>query len=183
MKKINLLLVIVLLSSSSLLVRAQTFTNINASLTGLHYSDVAWGDYDADGDLDLIVAGLNSDENAVTVLYRNDGNDVFTEISTAVPGTYIGDVVWGDYDGDGDLDILIQGYLDGGNSQITKIFENKSDDTFVDSGIEFPALADGSVAFMDYNNDGFLDVLTDGFNGDGNAAFIYKNSTQAIIFK
>ena len=174
MKKTTLFLGIIVLMLSNLLVNSQTFTNINAGLTGLHYSDVAWGDYDADGDLDVIIAGLNSDENATTILYRNDGSDIFTEVATSIPGTDIGDIEWGDYDNDGDLDILIQGYING-SGQITKIFENKGNDIFNDSEIELPALADGSVAFMDYNNDGFLDILIDGF-GDGTNAYVYKNN-------
>jgi len=175
MKKNRFYIVLFYLITLNYLSNAQTFTNINAGLTGLHYSDVAWADYDADGDLDVIIAGSNSDEVPITILYKNEGSDTFTEISTPIPGTQIGDIVWGDYDNDGDLDILIQGYLDG-SSQITRIYENEGNNIFNDIQIGLPALADGSVAFMDYNNDGFLDILIDGYTGSGNAAFVYKNN-------
>ena len=157
---------------------AQGFTNINAGLSGLHWSDVAWGDYDGDGDLDVIIAGLDSGDTAVTKIYKNIGNDNFSElIGLPIPGTYIGDFVWGDYDGDGDLDILIQGYT--ASSQITKIYKNIGDDNFVDSGLIFPALADGSVCFADYNNNGYLDILIAGYSGSGYVASIYRNNGDA----
>jgi len=162
MKKTILVLLVSLCMSVATF--AQGFTNINAGLTGLHWSDVAWGDYDNDGDLDVIITGLDSGNNAATKLYKNEGNDSFTEVSgLPIPGTFIGDVAWGDFDGDGDLDIIIQGYTTA--SQITTLYENKGNDTFTDTGIVFPALADGSVSFTDFNNDGHLDILVVGFDG------------------
>ncbi len=154
---------------------AQSFTNINAGLTGLHWSDVAWGDYDADGDLDVIIAGSNSGNSATTKIYKNEGNDTFTELTgISIPGTLVGDVAWGDYDNDGDLDILIQGYTDA--SQITNLYKNTDNDTFADSGVNLVALTDGSVSFVDYNNDGHLDILNVGFDGAVNQAYIHKNN-------
>ena len=173
MKKKVLLVMIFLYVSVA--VNAQGFTNINAGLTGLHWSDVAWGDYDNDGDLDVIVAGLNAAETGVTTIYRNDGLNIFTELTAPnLPGTFVGDMAWGDYDADGDLDLLIQGYTD--NAQITKIYINTHNDNFTDSGIAFPELVDGSVSFVDYNNDGFLDVLMAGYDGSGYITILYKNN-------
>jgi hypothetical protein len=36
----------------------------------------AWGDYDNDSDLDLVVTNYGTNR-----LYRNDGNGIFTEVS------------------------------------------------------------------------------------------------------
>jgi len=161
-------------------ISAQQFTNINAGLTGLHWSDVAWGDYDNDGDLDVIIAGFDSGNNATTKIYKNEGNDSFVEVSgLTIPGTYIGDVAWGDFDGDGDLDIIILGYTT--SSQITTLYENEGNDTFTDAGIVFPALADGSVSFVDFNNDGHLDILVVGFDGAGQIVKIFKNNGDATF--
>ena len=159
---------------------ARGFVNINAGLTGLHWSDVAWGDYDGDGDLDVIIAGYDSGNNPTTKVYKNVGNDTFTELAgLPIPGTYIGDIAWGDYDADEDLDILIQGYT--ASSQITKIYRNNGNDNFTESGIAFPALADGSVSFADCNNDGFLDVLIVGFTGSEQTARVYRNNGDATF--
>jgi len=173
MKKKNLFLFLTL--CVSIAVFAQTFTNVNAGLEGLHFSDVAWGDYDTDGDLDVVICGLTSDEMNVTKIYRNDGESVFTEImEQTLIGLSIGDVAWGDYDADGDLDIILQGYM--GGNQMTKLYKNNGNDSFADSGIELMALADGSVSFIDFNNDGKLDIFTDGFAIDSsNYGIMYKN--------
>ena len=159
---------------------AQPFTNINAGLTGLHWSDVAWGDYDNDGDLDVIIAGLDAGNNCATKLYKNEGNDSFVEVSGLnIPGTFVGDIAWGDFDGDGDLDIIIQGYT--ASSQIAALYENMGNDTFTDAGIVFPALVDGSVSFADFNNDGHLDILIVGFDGAGQIVKIFKNNGDATF--
>ncbi len=168
------ILVASILLSVAVSVNAQGFTDINAAITGLHYSDVAWGDYDNDGDLDLIIAGLDSGENGVTEIYRNDGNDTFVGLTAlSLPGTYIGDIAWGDYDNDEDLDFLLQGYNN--SSSFTALYENQGSDNFVNSGISFPGLADGSVSFVDFNNDGYTDVFMDGFDGTDLIAILYEN--------
>lgn len=166
-------IVFILISVS--LVFSQGFTNINAGLTGTHWGDVAWGDYDADGDLDVIITGADAATTPVTEVYKNLGNDTFVKVTgLTIPGTYIGDVAWGDYDGDGYLDILIEGYTAAG--QITALYRNAGNDSFVDSGVSFPALADGSVNFADYNNDGYLDVLVSGFDGNTYVTAVYRNN-------
>ena len=46
------------------------FVAIGAALTGVSYSSVAWGDYDNDGDLDILLTGATG--SPVTRLYRNE---------------------------------------------------------------------------------------------------------------
>ncbi len=159
---------------------SQGFTNINAGLTGLHWGDVAWGDYDSDGDLDVIVTGLNDEGSGNTIIYKNNGADSFSELmGLNIPGTFVGDVAWGDYDADGDLDILIQGYTDG--DDITKIYKNNGTGSFTDSGISFPNIVDGSTSFVDYNNDGFIDILLAGFDGESYLTILYKNNGNSTF--
>jgi len=178
MKK-NILVLLVSFSFSAA-TYAQGFTDIDAGLTGLHWSDVAWGDYDGDGDLDVIIAGLNTANEGITRIYKNEGNDTFSELTGLnVPGTFVGDIAWGDYDADGDLDILIQGYTDA--AEITKIYNNTGNDNFVDGGITFPELVDGSVSFADYNNDGYLDILIAGYDGSTYKAVVYRNNGDATF--
>jgi len=172
------ILVLLVFFGLSISTYAQGFTDIDAGLTGLHWSDVAWGDYDSDGDLDIIIAGLNAADEGITKIYKNEGNDTFSELTGLnLPGTFVGDITWGDYDADGDLDILIQGYTDA--AEITKIYKNTGNDNFVDSGITFPALVDGSVNFADYNNDGYLDILIAGYDGNTYKAIVYRNNGDA----
>jgi hypothetical protein len=51
---------------------SDTFTDIQAGLTAVSSSDIDWGDYDGDSDVDLVLAGFTG-ASLVTELYRNDG--------------------------------------------------------------------------------------------------------------
>lgn len=63
-----------------------------------------WGDYDDDGDPDLLVGG--EEFPRPTILYRNDGA-TFTDDSAAFspPLPTLSGADWGDFDNDGDLDL------------------------------------------------------------------------------
>jgi len=100
-----------------------TFTKITTGAIVTNSSEraegSAWGDFDNDGDLDLIV-GNGGASFGTNYLYRNDGNGAFTRITsteiTGLQGCYVG-TTWGDYDNDGDLD-LFMGNFSGKSSSI-----------------------------------------------------------------
>ncbi len=98
------------------------FTEVPAAgLTGVYDSSVAWGDYDNDGDLDILLTGYASG-GPVTKVYENTGG-AFTEVPAGLTGVSVSSVAWGDYDNDGDLDILLTG-LDSGYQEVAKVYEN-----------------------------------------------------------
>src|SRR3989339_508715 len=109
---------------------SQTFFDISAGLTGVSESSAAWGDYDNDGDPDLILCGANGPNvtNNITKIYRNDGSGVFTDINAGLPGIHQGSVCWGDYDNDNDLDVLLTGRSV--YTPTSKIFRNEGSDVF-----------------------------------------------------
>jgi hypothetical protein len=93
---------------------AIAFTDLgNLGMVAIQQGDAAWGDYDGDGDLDLVVAGCDdSCSTYMTRLYRSDGG-TFVDVDAGLPGVYSGAALaWGDYDGDGDLDLALAGALD-----------------------------------------------------------------------
>src|SRR5205809_3870165 len=97
-----------LLSILALPAVAQQFTEINPSLAKPPQPCVVWGDYDGDGDLDVLVAGLGSHDIPFTILYRNTGG-TFADSGIVLPGLSRATAAWGDYDGDGDLDLAMTG--------------------------------------------------------------------------
>jgi hypothetical protein len=58
------------------------FDDISAALTGVEQGSVAWGDYDSDGDLDILLTG-DTGPTYVTEVRRNDGGGSFSQASTA----------------------------------------------------------------------------------------------------
>lgn len=154
-----------------------TFTEqTGIPLTGVYGGSVAWGDYDNDGDLDILITGYTNYPTRISKIYRNNGNNTFTEqtgISLAAVGS--SSVAWGDYDNDGDLDILLTGASLTGN--VSKIYRNNGNNTFTEqTGILLTWVYNGSVAWGDYDNDGFLDILLTGNTGNGRVSKIYRNN-------
>ena len=132
------------------------FTDIEAGLPGVWIASVAWGDYNNDGNLDILLTGW-AGVDRISRVYRNTGNDSFTDIHASLEGVYYGAAVWGDYDNDGDLDILITGK--GANGGVTRLYRNDAADTFSDIHAPFPPLDESAAAWGDYDNDGDLDVI------------------------
>ncbi len=172
--RINWLLVSLFFLLHFSLVEAQTFTEVPTSLPGLYVPSIEWGDYDSDGDLDLLLTG-----NGMAKVFRNDGNAVFTEIANLASISY-GDGTWGDYDNDGDLDILITG-----NSP-TKIFSNDGIGTFTDIGLNILTNDSwGDVDWGDFDNDGDLDILLNGhhsYYGWLTRVYEYKNGQYSLKY-
>jgi hypothetical protein len=116
---------------------------------------VAMGDFDGDGDLDIYVAG-NTTANR---LYQNNGSGSFTNIATAAGVDDVTDTrgaAWGDYDGDGDLDMY--GTVVSGNNSL---YRNNGNGTFTDQGGPTGTndASNGLTAsWVDYDNDGDLDI-------------------------
>lgn len=150
--------------------RGQSFVDINAGLQGISNSSVAWGDYDNDMDMDVLISGEISGGAAITKLYNND-QGTFNEVVSDFVGLRNGSVQWGDYDNDGDLDILATGDNSEGSTFIYKNENNEFID--INPGIEY--FGDYSSAYWgDYDNDGDLDVfITGGWNSK-----LYRNDGQ-----
>ncbi len=81
------------------------FTDSGQSLGTQLVQDIALGDLDNDGDLDIFLPGWNT-PNPNTV-WLNDGTGIFTDTGQSLGNGNSGDVELGDLDGDGDLDAFV----------------------------------------------------------------------------
>jgi hypothetical protein len=174
MKKLSLIAIMLIAMACF----AQSFTEIATGLPGLSLSSSAWGDFDNDGDLDIVITGTTGTER-ISRIYRNDGSGVFTDIQAGLPGVEFGSVDWGDYDNDGYIDILMTGYT--GTTRLSKIFKNNGYGSFTDIGASLVGISSGRAAWGDYNNDGKLDLLITGHNGTEAITKLYRNGGNDIF--
>ena len=150
----------------------QQFTQLQTSIPGLRYGSIAWGDFDNDGALDMLVCG-DTGNGLVTRIYRNDGAGNFVDIQAGLPGVSGGAVAWGDYNGDGYLDFALTGTTSTG--RVTRIYRNNGNSTFTDINANLPGLDSSRLAWGDYDNDGDLDLFVTGYTGSSYFARIYRN--------
>ncbi|MBO6574662.1 MAG: T9SS type A sorting domain-containing protein [Rhodothermales bacterium] len=158
-----------------------TFAALDSgALPALHSGALAWGDVDNDGDADLLVTGQDAAGEYVTRIVEYDAG-VFRVVDPGLPGFAFADAKWGDYDNDGDADLLISGATPEGFR--TRIYANQNG-TLTDSGANLTPLAFSSVDWGDYDADGDLDVVVSGgqvtpriFEG---TAGVYRNDNGSF---
>ncbi|MDD5065952.1 MAG: FG-GAP-like repeat-containing protein [bacterium] len=157
------------------------FEEVNIAVAPAYNGNIVWGDYDADGDLDLAISGYIVAAN-MSKIYRNDQGS-FVDINAVLPAVNYCSLAWGDYDNDGDLDLVLAGNTTFGYfSSLTRIYRNDAG-SFVDSGIPLVGVAYGCVAWGDYNGDGWLDLVVTGSNENGATNVIYQNTGSGFIVK
>ncbi|MEL6851358.1 MAG: FG-GAP-like repeat-containing protein [Bacteroidota bacterium] len=142
--------------------------------------DASFGDFNEDGWLDLAICGQPNLSNSYqTRIYTNTGFGNFAvngAASDSITNVLGGDLDWGDYDQDGDLDLIVIGQLSNGNSA-TRIYENQ-EGTFVYDPVSesLTGVRNGEVAWGDFNADGFLDIALAGLNGSSPITRIYRSN-------
>jgi len=131
----------------------------------------AWGDFDADGDPDLLLGYAG--DGPVTALFRNDRAGGFTNVAAEV-GVELAEgttrqASWVDFDEDGDLDLFL-----GMRDRENILFENRGGEGFVDIaadvGVADPRRTVGASWFD--TGDGRLDLIVANMNGDPNALYL-----------
>ena len=130
-------------------------------------------------------AVLTSDEliDNITLTLLNNEIDLVEDVDALVnvPPLSFSSVAWGDYDRDGDQDMAImgRGIEDG---VITRLYENV-DGVFVNNNPDaFDSRYDGDLIWVDYNKDGYIDLIVSGLdNNDNPATTIYENQEGTFV--
>ncbi len=150
-------------------------SNIGAILGGVDTYSVAAADYDRDGDLDIYVGAHPRD-----VLLQNDGTGVFSDATAAAgaggppssqPGSASKVAAWGDYNGDGYLDIVVATSTLEGRPENGYLLRNDGAGAFTDVTAEtqFAAAPTGNpcaVMWSDFDSDGDQDLWVWNDRGD-----------------
>lgn len=169
------------------------FVNSHQSITDLQQTAAAWGDYDGDGDYDLVVSGEDINGKSRTVIFDNNDGLLEENINLILPYVKSGDLAWGDIDNDGDLDLALSG--NSGTDKISYIFKNDPVGTLTIDQQNSQAVIDvdqSSFDWGDYNNDTYLDLAVIGVDNSGNfVTKVYRNyagvlgedTTQVYLLK
>jgi hypothetical protein len=145
---------------------------------------VAVGDYDNDGFDDLFVSALGQSH-----LFHNNGNGTFTDVTKSAgmlgPSEFSTSAAWVDYDRDGKLDLVVANYvqwtvqtdlyctLDGTHKSYCtpesykgtslRLWHNlgggKFEDATQKAGLNDPTSKSLGITILDYNVDGWPDIL------------------------
>jgi len=151
------------------------FTEVSTNVVNVFRGDLDWADYNLDGITDLFMIGETSTGLKIARLYKNNRTSSFQSVPLNIPGVRDGSVEWGDYDGDGDQDLLITGESDKG--PITKIYRNDRNDQFSALQTDFPQVSFGMARFADFDLDGDLDVVVSGNVSNGLVATeLFRNN-------
>ena len=156
-----------------------TFTALNAGFDPTFSGDATMVDINNDTYLDIAITGMETNTwTYITKIYKNNGDNTFTELALSLPGMNFGRIKFADYNNDGYKDFVLNGLGGADDSFYTKIFNNNGDETFTESGIELTQLWIGDMEWGDYNADGNIDLVISGTGGDGTerSTTIYKNN-------
>lgn len=152
------------------------FKNTSTNLPALYRGDATTGDYDKDGDEDIVVTGLTPDNQLLMRLYRNEGGSRFTPIKEMFTPVTDGSVEWGDFDNDGDLDILATGKQF--NNKLSTIIYRNDNGIFTEMESGIPGVYNGNATWGDFDNDNDLDILITGNIGGKAVTAIYSYSNN-----
>jgi len=102
--------------------QAGSFVEMAAgSLPAVSDSWISVGDVDNDGWLDFALCG-DTGGSRISRVYHNNGNGTFTDMNLGLPGVSKGSIELGDYEGDGDLDLLLSGHT--GSNAMAQVYLN-----------------------------------------------------------
>jgi len=179
-------------------------TSVGLDAFGADTWSGVWGDFDRDNDLDLFLtrAGVSQPGSIPTpstvvpmtdVLLRNDLNEtgLFSDVSADAAGmttatTGAVSAAWADFDGDGDLDLLVPDLAPSGGGETARLYVNQDNGTFTEDfagKFSTPGLFSvNGVQFKDLDNDSDLDVVfsVDAATPEAQRVFFYQSGSDSF---
>ncbi len=160
---------------------SQQFTRIDSGPVvsdGGDSRSVNWIDTDNDGDLDLFITnGPRNGQN--NLFYENQGDGTFAKIDSiaitkdAAPSD---GSTWGDFNNDGYPDLFVANWY--GANNLLYLNKGKNDFDVVEDVAAGQGGYSESGAWIDMNQDGFLDLTVANSAGNNKNNFVYRNTTK-----
>jgi hypothetical protein len=141
--------------------------NMGPTWSGASFGAGAWGDFNGDGYPDL----WQSNHAKPPTLLQNNGDGTFTDVADLVVNL-LGPVdshgaAWADFDGDGDKDLIeLVGAVSGtgvGPNQLWRNDNGTLNEVAISYGLDYPTGRGRTPLWLDWNNDGRLDLVTANF--------------------
>lgn len=157
---------VLLLATTNPVLSAIRFQEVTGA-AGIDYSGesygASWGDFDGDALPDLWVNNHLQQPD----LYHNNGDGTFTDILlniwSGIPSDDTHGATWGDFDNDGDQDLIELVGAQGGVGQGPNHLFVNQDNVLIEMaaplGVDYPLARGRTALWLDWNNDGLLDVL------------------------
>ena len=151
--------------------RIDTFLLVETDIPGLNYGSIKCADYDSDGDIDILISGRDTYGTQHVKIYRNDNDWNFTDTYAQLPQLKSGVMDWGDYDGDGDFDIVIAA------SETVEVYKNNGESNFTSITI-YDNYIGNYIRWADMDNDGLLDIICEHEN---HIQIFYNNGDDTFL--
>ncbi|MFX0141734.1 MAG: FG-GAP-like repeat-containing protein [Candidatus Hodarchaeota archaeon] len=136
---------------------------------------IKWVDYNNDDMLDIVYAGVDSSYQSITLFYQNRGGNFEIDNSMSLKFGYAS-MDWCDYNLDGFNDLAIWGYSNQAHTSYAAVYKNDNGNLIKQEIEDIPYGSSGIIKWIDFNNDGCMDLITIGSQlSDIN---LYKNQNS-----
>ncbi|MDB0022944.1 T9SS type A sorting domain-containing protein, partial [Flavobacteriaceae bacterium] len=169
------------------IIESTRLTKVDSPFEGVENGKVSWGDYDRDGDMDLLLMGQGSD-GTITNVYRNDGNDEsgnpkFVNTNQNFTKYIGGDIEFVDVDQDGWLDVAVTGVSPQG--RISELYMNRNGEFFeLNTDYVVEGLSQSDMEWADLDDDSDQDLIITGIDSNNQTqSYYYTNLGNFNFFK